>query len=72
MQHFQCTKFRSLLKVSKNFVDKGVNAGQIVNEIAVVCEGRGGGKPNFAQAGAKNPARLDEAIAVITGKLLNS
>lgn len=55
-------KISIVARISKNFTDKGINAGQIVNEIAVKCEGRGGGKPNFAQAGAKNPAKLDEAL----------
>ena len=64
-------KVSIIAKVSKNFMDKGVNAGQIVNEIATMCEGKGGGKPNFAQAGAKNPANLDEAINKVRGKLLN-
>lgn len=49
-------------KVSKNFVEKGINAGQAVNEIALKCDGRGGGKPNFAQAGAKDASKLDEAL----------
>lgn len=55
-------KISIIAKVSNDFVKKGANAGQIVNEIAVLCEGRGGGRPDFAQAGAKNPARLEEAL----------
>lgn len=49
-------------KVSKNFIDKGVNAGQLVNEIASKCDGKGGGKPNFAQGGAKDISKLDDAL----------
>ncbi|MFH0703281.1 MAG: alanine--tRNA ligase [bacterium] len=55
-------KVSIIAKISKNFTDKEIHAGQIVNEIAGMCEGKGGGKPNFAQAGAKNPAKLDEAL----------
>lgn len=62
-------KVSIISKVSQNFVDKGVNAGQIVNEIATQCEGKGGGRPNFAQAGAKNPEKLDEALTNILKKL---
>ncbi|MGB9792014.1 MAG: alanine--tRNA ligase [Thermacetogeniaceae bacterium] len=40
----------------------GLNAGQIVREIARVIEGGGGGKPEMAQAGGKNPSRLREAL----------
>jgi len=64
-------KVSIIAKVSKNFTDKGIKAGEIVNEIATVCEGRGGGNPNFAQAGAKNPVKLDEAISTTYEKLLS-
>jgi len=56
-------------KVSQNFIAKGVNAGQLVNEIASKCDGKGGGKPNFAQAGAKNVSKLDEALEEVKEKL---
>lgn len=55
-------KVSILVKVSKNFVDNGINAGNLVNNIASKCDGRGGGRPNFAQAGGKNPANLDAAL----------
>jgi len=55
-------------KVSKNFIDKGFNAGQLVNDVASMCDGKGGGKPNFAQAGAKDPSRLDKALKVLKSK----
>lgn len=64
-------KVAIVARVSRNFTDMGVNAGQIVNEIALLCEGRGGGKPNFAQAGAKNPQRLDEALSCAEEKYSN-
>lgn len=40
----------------------GLHAGNIVKEVARVVEGGGGGKPDMAQAGGKNPGRLDEAL----------
>ena len=49
-------------KVSQNFIAKGVNAGQLVNEIASKCDGKGGGKPNFAQAGARDVSMLEAAL----------
>lgn len=58
-------------KVSKNFIDSGVNAGQLVNEVASKCDGKGGGKPNFAQAGAKDVSKLDEALKAVKSKLSN-
>jgi alanyl-tRNA synthetase len=44
-------------------VSKGLKAGDWVREAATACGGRGGGRPDMAQAGAKNPQRVPEAIA---------
>ena len=49
-------------KVSDNFVQKGINAGKIVGEIAKFTGANGGGRPNFAQGGIKNPSKLDEIL----------
>ncbi len=62
-------KISILAKVSENFVQKGVNAGQLVNEIAQKCGGKGGGRPNFAQAGAKDSAGLDAALEELKEEL---
>ncbi|MBO8159813.1 alanine--tRNA ligase [Thermosyntropha sp.] len=48
--------------VSKDLVDKGVHAGKIVGAAAKVAGGGGGGRPDMAQAGGKEPAKLDEAL----------
>ena len=37
-------------------------AGDLVREVAAVVGGRGGGRPDFAQAGGNDPSRLDEAF----------
>jgi alanyl-tRNA synthetase len=50
-------------KVSSDLVDKGYHAGNLIREVAKVAGGGGGGRPDFAQAGGKNPERLDEALA---------
>ncbi len=42
---------------------KGAHAGNLIKEIASVVGGGGGGRPNMAQAGGKNPEGIDEAIA---------
>jgi alanyl-tRNA synthetase len=49
--------------VSKDLVDAGYHAGNLIREVAKVAGGGGGGRPDFAQAGGKNPERLDEALA---------
>ncbi|HXN06456.1 MAG TPA: alanine--tRNA ligase-related protein, partial [Nitrospiria bacterium] len=38
------------------------HAGEIVKAISLIVEGTGGGKPDMAQGGGKNPARLEEAL----------
>ena len=42
---------------------KKLKAGDIVKTIAPIVDGAGGGKPQMAQAGGKNPAKIDEALA---------
>ena len=44
-------------------MQKGAHAGNLIKEIASIVGGGGGGRPNMAQAGGKNPAALDEALA---------
>jgi alanyl-tRNA synthetase len=38
------------------------NAGNIIREVAPIVGGRGGGRPDFAQAGGKDPSKIDEAL----------
>ena len=40
-----------------------LKAGDLIREVAAVVGGGGGGRPDFAQAGGKDPSKLDEAIA---------
>ena len=56
-------------KVSESFVSKGINAGKIVGEIARATGANGGGKPNFAQGGVKDPSKLDEILTKIESEL---
>ena len=56
-------------KVSDGFVKKGINAGKIVGEIARATGANGGGKPNFAQGGIKDPSKLDEILATVESEI---
>ena len=56
-------KVMLLAAVTDDLIKKGLKAGDIVKEIAPIVGGGGGGRPQFAQAGGKNPAKLDEALA---------
>lgn len=55
--------------VSGDLVSAGVKAGDLVKEAAAVTGGGGGGRPNFAQAGGKDPGRIDEALQQAEKKL---
>ena len=41
---------------------KGAHAGNLIKSIASIVGGGGGGRPNMAQAGGKNPAGVDDAL----------
>jgi alanyl-tRNA synthetase len=46
-----------------------VKAGQIVKEIAPIVGGGGGGRPDFAEAGGRQPEKIDEMLAAAEGAL---
>lgn len=48
---------------TKNALPKGVHCGKIIKEVAAVAGGGGGGRPDMAQAGGKDPLKVNEAIA---------
>ena len=48
--------------VSKDLVGKGVSAGNWVRDVAPIVGGGGGGKPDLAQAGGKQPEKLADAL----------
>ncbi len=48
--------------VTNDLIKKGYHAGNIVKEVATRCGGGGGGRPDMAQAGGKNPGQLQEAL----------
>ncbi len=54
-----------IASVSEDLVKKGIHAGTLVKQIAMVIDGSGGGKPNLAQAGGKNPGKLAEALEMV-------
>ncbi|MPZ24065.1 MAG: alanine--tRNA ligase, partial [Dehalococcoidia bacterium] len=52
-----------LAVVTRDLVGR-VHAGNLVKEVAALTGGGGGGRPDMAQAGGKDPARLDDALAL--------
>ena len=55
-------KLLFVVSLGDNAVKIGLHAGKLINEIARICSGGGGGKPNFAQAGAKDIDKLTDAL----------
>ena len=43
--------------------EKGLKAGDIIREVAKIASGSGGGRPDMAQAGGKDPSKMAEALA---------
>jgi len=52
-----------LAGVTDDLIEKGLKAGDILREIAPIVDGGGGGRPQMAQAGGKNPKKIDAALA---------
>ncbi|MCR4842930.1 MAG: alanine--tRNA ligase, partial [Eubacterium sp.] len=56
-------KVNLMAMATDSAVKAGVHAGNLIKEIAPLVGGGGGGRPNMAQAGGKNPAGVNEALA---------
>ena len=57
-------KVRLVAGVSKSLTDR-LKAGELVNHVAAQVGGRGGGRPDMAQAGGDDPAALPQALASV-------
>lgn len=55
-------KLNLVVTATKDVVDKGVHCGNIVKAIAQVAGGKGGGRPNMAQAGAPDVSKVNDAL----------
>jgi alanyl-tRNA synthetase len=51
--------------ITPDLVERGLKAGDLVKQVATVVGGGGGGRPTLAQAGGRDAARLDEALASV-------
>ncbi|GIP20775.1 alanine--tRNA ligase [Paenibacillus sp. J22TS3] len=55
-------KVNFVVAVPQQEVKRGLHAGKLVKELAALCGGGGGGRPDMAQAGGKDASKLDEAL----------
>ena len=55
-------KVSLVVSVTKDLTSR-IQAGKIVKEIAPIVGGSGGGRPDFAEAGGKDPSKIDEMLA---------
>ena len=55
-------KVALVVSVTKDLTSR-IQAGRIVKEIAPIVGGSGGGRPDFAEAGGKDPSKIDELLA---------
>ena len=66
-------KVTLLAGMTDDLIKKDIKAGHILKQIAPIVNGGGGGRPQMAQAGGKNPEKLKEALSkaskLITEKL---
>jgi alanyl-tRNA synthetase len=58
-------KVNIIAGVTKDLIEKGYHAGKLVKEVATRCGGGGGGRPDMAQAGGKDPNKVDDALKFV-------
>jgi len=54
-----------MVSVTSDLLEKGFSAVKIVKELALLIGGSGGGRPDMAQAGGKNPDKIEEALSKV-------
>ncbi|WP_042458677.1 alanine--tRNA ligase [Neobacillus dielmonensis] len=58
-------KVNLIAAVTKDLIERGYHAGKLIKEVASRCGGGGGGRPDMAQAGGKNPEQLESALQFV-------
>lgn len=52
---------------TKDAVSKGIHAGKLVGDVARIAGGGGGGRPDMAQAGGKDPSKIQASLGAVEG-----
>jgi alanyl-tRNA synthetase len=62
-------KVNIVAAATKDAVKKGIHSGNIIKEVAKVTGGGGGGRPDMAQAGGKDPSKIEQALQHAIGMI---
>ena len=62
-------KVNLVAKATDDVIAKGAHAGNLIKNLAPIVQGGGGGRPNMASAGGKNPAGIDELLSKVAATL---
>ena len=65
-------KLAFIAMVTKDLNSRGVSAGNIVREVAMVTGGKGGGRPDMAQAGGKDITKVEDALGIVPEVVKNA
>ena len=58
-------KITFLAACGKDAIAKGIKAGDLIRQVTAMCGGKGGGRPDVAMGGGKDPIMLDNALAIV-------
>jgi alanyl-tRNA synthetase len=61
-----------VVNLDSSLAEKGLDAAQVVREVAPIIGGGGGGRPTLAEAGGRDPNRLEEALAAAERHILSA
>ena len=61
-----------VVNLDKSLAEKGLDAAQVVREVAPIIGGGGGGRPTLAEAGGRDPNKLEEALAAAERHILSA
>jgi alanyl-tRNA synthetase len=64
-------KVNLVVMASKEAVDQGIHCGNIISQSVKCVNGGGGGRPNMAQAGGKDPSKIKEALEVARNVIIS-
>src|SRR5699024_4702557 len=61
----QGEKVNLIAAVTKDLISEGYHAGKLIKEVASICGGGGGGRPDMAQAGGEQPEKINKALNIV-------